>query len=102
MAQLFSLGHITPLKYMPFTNEQLSQIDIVIGRHLINVEEVLISVMETQADILKLLSQKLPDMSPEERKLYRDFHGQMGFALDQHRAGVVSFRESIENLANAK
>ncbi len=78
------------------------EIEIVIGRHLIKVEEVLVFVMEEQAALGKLLSDKLPDLSPEERKLYRDFHSKMGFALDQHRASLKDFRDNIENLANCK
>jgi hypothetical protein len=87
---------------MPLANEQLLEIDIIIGRHLTNVEGVLVSVMECQADMLKLLSAKLPDLNSEERKHYRDFQSRMMFTLDQHRASLESFRAAIENLENAE
>jgi hypothetical protein len=87
---------------MPLTNQQLFDLQVIIGRRVMEIDELLLSTIELQHGMGKYLAVKLPDMTTDERQKMQDIHMSAESNLDQLEAAVKAFRHDFERLANLK
>jgi hypothetical protein len=100
--ELWTLDHNTSLIFMPLTNQQLFDLQVIIGRRVMEIDELLLSTIELQHGMGKYLAVKLPDMTTDERQKMQDIHMSAESNLDRLEAAVKAFRHDFERLANLK
>ncbi len=87
---------------MPFTNQQVYEIQIVIAKRLVVVNELLLSTINKQHSMEKFLSVAIPNLAPEFRARIQGSVGGSETAMEHLEAASDHFAEMVEEFASLK
>lgn len=70
----------------------------LIGKETIGLREDLLGILQTQEEIVKLVMARLPNLSPEERALFRAASAKVETILEHEGAAIATLKASFEEL----
>ena len=70
----------------------------LIGKETIGLREDLINILQTQEEIVKLVMARLPNLSPEERAVFRAASAKVETILEHESAAIAALKARFEQL----
>lgn len=83
---------------MVFSNEQLSGLFVILGKRLLSIDTHVTDAFVTQHGLVKILANRVPSLSPEEKTALRDAASKCETSCEQHEAAAREFRIAFELL----